>query len=236
MVRAMASLDPVTSSSSRGAIACWSIAGFSRARRPRLTAASRRRPPRDRFPARGPWCARARACSHRPLRPPAMAARCRLQGADPVQRTLRARLLPTVLADAFAVGVSRADRALIERYLGKVQPRIRALPYGKWHLVYRRPRTRTAGSACSVPAISSARPTSSASSPARRGPSHIGWCSRVTSGRRTRRCCPRRVRPGGPTCWCWRVPTVIASTRSPRATAAHGCRRWSSTSCAMAVR
>ncbi|MBP7640042.1 MBL fold metallo-hydrolase RNA specificity domain-containing protein [Thauera phenylacetica] len=49
-----------------------------------------------------------------------------------------ARLLPTVLADAFAVGVSR-DRALIERYLGKVEPRIRALPYGKWHLVYRSP-------------------------------------------------------------------------------------------------
>ena len=49
-----------------------------------------------------------------------------------------ARLLPTVLADAFAVGVSR-DRALIERYLGKVEARIRALPYGKWHLVYRSP-------------------------------------------------------------------------------------------------
>jgi metallo-beta-lactamase family protein len=49
-----------------------------------------------------------------------------------------ARLLPTVLADAFAGGVSR-DRALIERYLGKVEPRIRALPYGKWHLVYRSP-------------------------------------------------------------------------------------------------
>lgn len=49
-----------------------------------------------------------------------------------------ARLLPTVLADAFAVGVSR-DRALIERYLGKVEPRIRALPYGNWHLVYRSP-------------------------------------------------------------------------------------------------
>lgn len=49
-----------------------------------------------------------------------------------------ARLLPTVLADAFAVGVSR-DRALVDRYLKLVEPRIRALPYGKWHLVYRSP-------------------------------------------------------------------------------------------------
>ena len=43
-----------------------------------------------------------------------------------------ARLLPTVLADAFAVGVSR-DRALIERYLGKVEPRIRALEQTRWN-------------------------------------------------------------------------------------------------------
>ena len=49
-----------------------------------------------------------------------------------------ARLLPTVLADAFAVGVSR-DRALVDRYLKLVEPRIRALPYGKWHLMYRSP-------------------------------------------------------------------------------------------------
>lgn len=49
-----------------------------------------------------------------------------------------ARLLPIVLADAFAVGVSR-DRALVERYLKLVEARIRALPYRKWHLVYRSP-------------------------------------------------------------------------------------------------
>lgn len=49
-----------------------------------------------------------------------------------------ARLLPVVLADAFAVGVSR-DRALVERYLKLVESRIRALPYSKWHLVYRSP-------------------------------------------------------------------------------------------------
>jgi Predicted metal-dependent RNase, consists of a metallo-beta-lactamase domain and an RNA-binding KH domain len=47
-----------------------------------------------------------------------------------------ARLLPTVLADAFQVGVSR-NKAMVERYLDMVEPRIRALPYGKWHTVYR---------------------------------------------------------------------------------------------------
>ena len=55
-----------------------------------------------------------------------------------------ARLLPTVLADAFQVGVSR-NKAMVERYLDMVEPRIRALPYGKWHTVY-----RSAGATCRI--------------------------------------------------------------------------------------
>ena len=55
-----------------------------------------------------------------------------------------ARLLPTVLADAFEVGVSR-NKAMVERYLDMVEPRIRALPYGKWHTVY-----RSAGATCRI--------------------------------------------------------------------------------------
>ncbi|MCV2217507.1 MBL fold metallo-hydrolase RNA specificity domain-containing protein [Thauera sp. Sel9] len=47
-----------------------------------------------------------------------------------------ARLLPTVLADAFQVGVSR-DRALVERYLQMVEARIRPLSYRQWHTLYR---------------------------------------------------------------------------------------------------
>ncbi len=55
-----------------------------------------------------------------------------------------ARLLPTVLADAFQVGVSR-NKDLVERYLDMVEPRIRALPYGKWHTLY-----RSADAACRI--------------------------------------------------------------------------------------
>ena len=55
-----------------------------------------------------------------------------------------ARLLPTVLADAFQVGVSR-NKAMVERYLDMVEPRIRALPYGKRHTVY-----RSAGATCRI--------------------------------------------------------------------------------------
>ena len=43
-----------------------------------------------------------------------------------------ARLLPIVLADAFALEVTR-DRRLIERYLRLVESRIQALPYRHWH-------------------------------------------------------------------------------------------------------
>ncbi len=46
-----------------------------------------------------------------------------------------ARLLPTVLADAFQVAISR-DRALVERYLKLVEARIRPLAYREWHTVY----------------------------------------------------------------------------------------------------
>ena len=55
-----------------------------------------------------------------------------------------ARLLPTVLADAFQVGVSR-DARLVERYLGLVEPRLRPLPYGKWQTLY-----RSAGATCRI--------------------------------------------------------------------------------------
>jgi metallo-beta-lactamase family protein len=55
-----------------------------------------------------------------------------------------ARLLPTVLADAFQVGVSR-NKDLVERYLDMVEPRIRALPYGKWQTLY-----RSAGATCRI--------------------------------------------------------------------------------------
>ena len=47
-----------------------------------------------------------------------------------------ARLLPTVLADAFQISVTR-DRALVERYLQMVEARLRPLPYRHWHTVYR---------------------------------------------------------------------------------------------------
>lgn len=49
-----------------------------------------------------------------------------------------ARLLPTVLADAFEVGVSR-NKDLVERYLKLIEPRLRALPYRQWHTLYRSP-------------------------------------------------------------------------------------------------
>ncbi len=102
-----------------------------------------------------------------------------------------ARLLPTVLADAFAVGVSR-DRALIERYLGKVEPRIRALPYGKWHLVYRSPdascriRLQRAGHI-----LGSAYVECELSGAAWPEPRRVVFSA--IWARRTRRCCRRRV-------------------------------------------
>lgn len=46
-----------------------------------------------------------------------------------------ARLLPIVLADAFAMGVTR-DARLVERYLRMVEARIRPLPYEAWHTVF----------------------------------------------------------------------------------------------------
>jgi metallo-beta-lactamase family protein len=45
-----------------------------------------------------------------------------------------AKLLPVVLADAFALGVTR-DGALIERYLKLVESRLRPLPFKVWHTV-----------------------------------------------------------------------------------------------------
>jgi metallo-beta-lactamase family protein len=47
-----------------------------------------------------------------------------------------ARLLPTVLADAFEVGVTR-DKRLVERYLQMIEARLRPLPYRQWHTLYR---------------------------------------------------------------------------------------------------
>lgn len=47
-----------------------------------------------------------------------------------------ARLLPTVLADAFQISVTR-DRMLVERYLQMVEARLRPLPYRHWHTLYR---------------------------------------------------------------------------------------------------
>lgn len=52
-----------------------------------------------------------------------------------------ARLLPIVLADAFALGFTR-DRRLIERYLRIVESRIVALPYRQWHTVVDNPDSR----------------------------------------------------------------------------------------------
>jgi metallo-beta-lactamase family protein len=50
-----------------------------------------------------------------------------------------ARLLPIVLADAFALGISR-DRRLVERYLRLVESRLVALRYGQWHSVVDTPQ------------------------------------------------------------------------------------------------
>lgn len=47
-----------------------------------------------------------------------------------------AKLLPVVLADAFALGVTR-ERTLIERYLKLVESRLRPLPFKVWHTVHR---------------------------------------------------------------------------------------------------
>jgi metallo-beta-lactamase family protein len=52
-----------------------------------------------------------------------------------------ARLLPIVLADAFALGVTR-DQRLIERYLQLVESRIQALPYRQWRTVVDTPAVR----------------------------------------------------------------------------------------------
>ena len=49
-----------------------------------------------------------------------------------------ARLLPVVLADAFAVGVTR-DARLVERYLQMVEARIRPLAWNTWHTVFEGP-------------------------------------------------------------------------------------------------
>ena len=52
-----------------------------------------------------------------------------------------ARLLPIVLADAFALGVTR-DQRLIERYLQLVESRTQALPYRQWRTVVDTPAVR----------------------------------------------------------------------------------------------
>ena len=55
-----------------------------------------------------------------------------------------AKLLPIVLEDAFALGVSR-DRRYIDQYLRLLRSRIVALPYGRWHTV-----VNTPGLACRI--------------------------------------------------------------------------------------
>ena len=55
-----------------------------------------------------------------------------------------ARLLPVVLADAFAMGVTR-DARLVERYLRMVEARIRPLAYDAWQPVFSGP-----GGACRI--------------------------------------------------------------------------------------
>lgn len=55
-----------------------------------------------------------------------------------------ARLLPVVLADAFAMGVTR-DARLVERYLRMVEARIRPLAYDAWQPVFAGP-----GGACRI--------------------------------------------------------------------------------------
>lgn len=52
-----------------------------------------------------------------------------------------ARLLPVVLADAFALSISR-DQQLVERYLKLVESRIRPLPWKTWHTVFEGPQGR----------------------------------------------------------------------------------------------
>ncbi len=52
-----------------------------------------------------------------------------------------ARLLPVVLADAFAMGVTR-DARLVERYLQMVESRLRPLPWKTWQTVYEGPGGR----------------------------------------------------------------------------------------------
>jgi len=52
-----------------------------------------------------------------------------------------ARLLPIVLADAFALGISR-DQRLVERYLKLVESRIVALPYRQWRHVVDTPELK----------------------------------------------------------------------------------------------
>jgi hypothetical protein len=76
-----------------------------------------------------------------------------------------ARLLPVVLADAFAMGVTR-DARLVERYLRMVEARIRPLAYDAWQPVFPAPAARAA-SACSGRGTSWARPMWNATSPAR---------------------------------------------------------------------
>ena len=50
-----------------------------------------------------------------------------------------AKLLPVVLADAFAVGVTR-DARLVERYLKMVEARIRPIPWRTWYPVFSGPQ------------------------------------------------------------------------------------------------
>ncbi|MBA4501531.1 MBL fold metallo-hydrolase RNA specificity domain-containing protein [Marinobacterium marinum] len=52
-----------------------------------------------------------------------------------------ARLLPLVLEDAFKLGISR-DRALVERYLSRIESRLVALPYKHWFTLLETPEQR----------------------------------------------------------------------------------------------
>ncbi|WP_296402532.1 MBL fold metallo-hydrolase [Zoogloea sp.] len=143
-----------------------------------------------------------------------------------------AKLLPVVLADAFAVGVTR-DARLVERYLKMVEARIRPIPGAPGIRCFRGRRV-VAVSACSGRGTSWARPMLNASCRARVA-SGCGCCSRGIWGRPMRRCCRPPGRPGRPTWWCWKAPTAIRCMKSA-VPAGRACRRWSRRRWAMAAR
>jgi metallo-beta-lactamase family protein len=109
-----------------------------------------------------------------------------------------AKLLPVVLADAFAVGVTR-DARLVERYLKMVEARIRPIPWRTWYPVFSGPQ-----GSCRIRLQ-------------RAG--HILGSAYVEC---------ELSRPGGErlTWWCWKAPTAIRCMKSA-VPAGRACRRWS---------